>query len=108
MTPSDCLDPPFTSLVNDQNRSGQDGDLVLEIVCINNVTQVDAVTSCAIAPSELRLKAPTKTMHISATGLYVLDGEHGWMESTPSTSGTRFRSPRANSYRRMPVQRRGL
>jgi hypothetical protein len=55
------LDPQFSSFINSANVIGQSGDLVVEPICINPVTQPDA-------------------------GSYVLDKQHGdWAEIHPVT-----------------------
>jgi len=75
------LDPPFAGLINARNVSGEHGDLVLEPVCELAVTQRDAVSTCAgVAPTIAR---PAVGSHVSATGAYVLDVDHGWMELHP-------------------------
>jgi hypothetical protein len=75
------LDPPFAGLINSRNVSGEHGDLVLEPVCELPVTQQDAITTCAeVAPTIAR---PAVGSHVSATGAYVLDVDHGWMELHP-------------------------
>jgi hypothetical protein len=75
------LDPPFANLINDRNTSGQHGDLLLEPVCEQPVTQPDAITTCiGVQPS---VKVPPVGTHVTATGAYVLDHTHGWMELHP-------------------------
>jgi hypothetical protein len=75
------LDPPFAGLINARNVSGEHGDLVLEPVCELPVTQQDAIATCAgVAPT---IATPTVGSHVSATGAYVLDLDHGWMELHP-------------------------
>jgi len=77
------LDPGQDQYLNDKNLADQHGDLVIEIVCVNRVTQVDAEGTCATAPAELRLSPPRLGQHISATGPFVLDTTHGWLEIHP-------------------------
>src|SRR5438552_8024985 len=75
------LDPPFAGLINDRNIAGEHGDLVLEPVCELPVTQPDAISTCAgVAPT---IVTPPLGSHVSATGAYVLDTDHGWMELHP-------------------------
>ena len=75
------LDPPYANLINNANVSGEHGDLVLEPVCELPVTQQDAIASCAgVSPT---IVAPAVGTHVSATGTYVLDADHGWMELHP-------------------------
>ena len=40
------LDPQYANLINQANVNGQLGDLVVEPICMNQVTQVDAVSAC--------------------------------------------------------------
>jgi hypothetical protein len=75
------LDPQYASLVNSANVTQQGGDLVLEPVCIHAITQADAVSACAGYTNPLSVPAPGA--HVTATGAYVLDTDHGWMELHP-------------------------
>ncbi|MFY9614732.1 MAG: hypothetical protein WAT58_04970 [Candidatus Dormiibacterota bacterium] len=75
------LDPAFANLVNNGNIASERGDLVLEPVCEIRVTQRDAISACSgVNPSVPR---PVIGTHYSATGAYVLDTVHGWMELHP-------------------------
>jgi hypothetical protein len=74
-------DPEFNSLLNDKNLSGQNGDLVLEPVCEKAVTQSDAVSACQNFSGHITIPSPGT--HVTATGSYVLDTEHGWNEIHP-------------------------
>jgi hypothetical protein len=75
------LDPPYANLINARNVSGEHGDLVLEPVCELPVTQQDAIATCAgVKPT---IVTPSVGSHVSATGAYVLDTDHGWMELHP-------------------------
>src|SRR5918912_4185490 len=40
------LDPQFSNLINSANIKNQLGDLVVEPICVNKVTQADAVSAC--------------------------------------------------------------
>ena len=75
------LDPQFSGLINDANIRQQAGDLILEPVCIHAITQADAVSACAGYANPLTMPPPYT--HVVATGAYVLDTEHGWMELHP-------------------------
>ena len=67
------LDPPFLNLINSANIKNQFGDLVVEPICVNPVTQVDAISAC-------------ENFHQNIIS-YVLDKEHGnWAEIHPVTS----------------------
>jgi hypothetical protein len=75
------LDAGQEALINDKNRTGQGGNLVLEIICSGTVTQADAVTACSTYTN--MIQTPTVGAHITVTGPYVLDTTHGWTEIHP-------------------------
>ncbi|HEV2414205.1 MAG TPA: hypothetical protein VGX27_05310 [Candidatus Dormibacteraeota bacterium] len=79
------LDPQYASLVNACNTTclngAEHGDLVLEPVCELPVTQADAVSACAGYHNPLVL--PPVGAHVTVTGAYVLDLDHGWTEIHP-------------------------
>jgi hypothetical protein len=75
------LDPQYANLINSMNVQGQHGDLVLEPVCEGQVTQADAVSACSGYSNPIRV--PPIGTHVVATGAYVLDQPHGWMELHP-------------------------
>ena len=78
------LDPGQERYINAKNISDQQGDLVLEPVCIKSVTQADAVSACAgyVNP----LSVPAVGTHTAVTGAWVLDADHGWLEIHPVAS----------------------
>ena len=76
-----CAGQPCT---NSGNVSGQHGDLLLEPVCEHTVTQADAVPACADYHNPLPI--PAVGAHISASGPWVLDADHGWLEIHPLAS----------------------
>jgi hypothetical protein len=78
------LDPPYASLVNQANITGQHGDLVLEPVCVTGVTQADAEAACTAYTSTIPI--PPVGTHAEVTGTYVLDTTHGWKEIHPVSS----------------------
>jgi hypothetical protein len=80
------LDTPYQNLTNSVNDSDQYGDLVLEIVCANTVTQTDAIDACQNYVNHVTV--PLEGEHIVATGPYVLDTDHGWTEIHPVYSLT--------------------
>src|SRR5713226_1885003 len=86
------LDAPYQSLTNSVNNSDQYGDLVLEIVCANPVTQTDAIDACKNYVNHVTV--PQEGEHILATGPYVLDIDHGWTEIHPVYSLTVTASPK--------------
>jgi hypothetical protein len=78
-------DPQFANLVNSVNVKGQLGDLVLEPICVNPVTQPDAISACQNFHENIII--PSVGSHVQVTGSYVLDNEHGgWAEIHPVTS----------------------
>jgi hypothetical protein len=85
------LDTAYQNLTNSVNNSDQYGDLVLEIVCANTVTQTDAVGVCQNYVNHVTV--PQEGQHIIATGPYVWDTDHGWTEIHPVYSLTITASP---------------
>jgi hypothetical protein len=68
---------------------GQFGDLVLEPICMNRVTQLDAISACQNFHQNIDI--PAIGSHVEVTGSYVLDNEHGkWAEIHPVTSITKL------------------
>jgi hypothetical protein len=79
------VDPQFASMINSANVSDQFGDLVLEPICQNPVTQPDAVAACANFHQSMNI--PGVGTHVTVTGSYVHDLEHGgWAEIHPVSS----------------------
>ena len=62
------LDPQYVSLINSKNNRYEHSDLVVEIIPMD---QHD-------------VPIPHVGEHISATGAYVTDADHGWMEIHPA------------------------
>ena len=85
------LDAQYASLVNTCNATclngAEHGDLVVEPVCELAVTQADAVSACAGYHNPIVV--PPVGTHVTVTGAYVLDVDHGWMEIHPLMSITR-------------------
>lgn len=75
------LDAGQESLLNAKNMSDEQGDLVVEIICALPITQADAVSACAGYTNTIPI--PSVGVHISVTGPYVLDSDHGWNEIHP-------------------------
>ncbi len=80
------LDSGQESLLSAKNVSEQSGNLVLEIICANPVTQADAVSACASYRNTV--DAPPMGARIVVVGPYVLDSAHGWNEIHPVWSIT--------------------
>jgi hypothetical protein len=77
------LDEGQGQLINNGNYAKQKGCLVLEPICVNKVTQEDAIESCKDFVNKVYI--PAKHEHVKVTGSYVVDNEHGWMEIHPVT-----------------------
>jgi len=78
------LDAGEEKYVNAKNVSLEHGDLVLEPVCTHGVTQTDAIAACAGYVNPLPI--PAVGSHVAATGPWVLDADHGWLEIHPVAS----------------------
>jgi hypothetical protein len=65
------MDPQFANLVNSANVNGQLGDLVVEPICQNPVSQQDAISSCQDFHQDISV--PPVGTHVKVTGSYVLD-----------------------------------
>jgi hypothetical protein len=76
-----CGGQPCTNTIND---SQQAGDLVLEPVCENPVTQTDAQAACQGFQNPVIV--PSVGSHVIAIGPFVLDTNHGWNEIHPLES----------------------
>lgn len=75
------LDVGEGKYINARNVSGESGYLVLEPVCVRPPTQLDAISACASYVN--RLPIPAVGVHVSVTGAWVLDLDHGWLELHP-------------------------
>ena len=80
------LDSQYLDLLNDKNNSGQKGMLVVEPVCQTEPTQKDTISEGLCNGYRQDLHIPNKGTHVSITGVYVTDMEHGWNEIHPVTS----------------------
>jgi hypothetical protein len=75
-------DPAYAGLINGANTEFENGDLVLEEICVGVITQADAVAACRnFAPPSV--SGVSAGDHVKVTGSYVLDADHGWMEIHP-------------------------
>ncbi len=75
------------ALVNQANIDHQHGDLVIEPICENPVTQADAILACEGYLSVLRI--PPVGTHVTVTGPFVEDKQHfNWREIHPIESVT--------------------
>src|SRR5713101_159336 len=76
------LDQAFSNLTNSANDQYQYGDLVVEIICVNQPSQTDAIPSCQNYTNQIPV--PSVGQHITITGPYVLDTDHyNWAEIHP-------------------------
>ncbi len=77
------LDSQFQNLLQPANQDER-GDLVVEPVCVGQVTQSDAQATCAADPDPFSQALPTVGEHVWMEGRYVYDEDHnGWAELHP-------------------------
>ena len=72
------------SLVNKRNLKKKNGDLVVEVVCANAVTDKKAKEACTNYSNTIPL--PKVGDRVTVTGSYVNDSHNGWMEIHPVSS----------------------
>jgi hypothetical protein len=79
------VDSQYSHLINQANERNQFGDLVLEPICVRQVTQPSAIAVCENFRQNIDI--PHVGTHVKVTGSYVLDHEHSdWAEIHPITS----------------------
>jgi hypothetical protein len=79
------VDSQYSHLINQANKDNQFGDLVLEPICVREVTQASAISACQNFRQAIDI--PPVGTHVTVTGSYVLDHEHNdWAEIHPITS----------------------
>lgn len=88
-----AVDASFRDLLNDKNNapspSGQDGFLVVEPICAHKVTQPDTLQEGVCDSFQQSIFKPSMIgRHVSITGVYVEDMDHGWRELHPVTNIT--------------------
>jgi hypothetical protein len=71
-------------MINDTNKTGQGGNLVVEPICVTTVTQTDAIAPCKGLKNTVFI--PTNGEHVAVTGPYCRDLQHGWNEIHPVTA----------------------
>ncbi len=77
------LDAPYQNLLQPANQNEQ-GDLVVEPVCVGTVTQQDAIDTCAADHDPYSAPLPSVGDHVWMEGRYVYDEDHGgWAELHP-------------------------
>ena len=57
------------------------GDLVIEAVCINNISEKKVGDACKGYVNHIKL--PSVGNHVRVTGTYVIDSHNGWAEIHP-------------------------
>jgi hypothetical protein len=75
------LDAGEDKFINAKNVSGEEGDLVLEPVCVHTPTQADAISACTGYLNPLPI--PAVGTDVSVTGPWMLDLDRGWLEIHP-------------------------
>ena len=75
------LDEGQKSLLTKKNKTKKDGCLVIEAVCINNITRKRALGACKGYTNNVWL--PAVGDHVKVTGSYVIDSHNGWAEIHP-------------------------
>ena len=81
------VDSQYRSLLNQANLEKQQGYLVLEPMCSNYVSQKDTIEEGVCGGfSQQLFDTELVGQRVTATGAYVIDMQHGWMELHPVTS----------------------
>jgi hypothetical protein len=77
------LDQAYSTLTNSGNQGYPlYGDLVVEIICVNQPSQTDAIPACQNYTNQIPV--PSAGQHIVIMGPYVLDTDHyNWAEIHP-------------------------
>ena len=81
------LDPGQESLLTERNMKKKQGDLVIEAVCINNITRKKAMGACDGYVNNVQL--PNVGDHVTVVGSLVIDSHNGWAEIHPITQVTK-------------------
>lgn len=77
------LDKGQKELLTKKNKTKKQGDLVIEAVCINNITRKKAIGACTGYVNHVQL--PKVGDHVKVAGSYVIDSHNGWAEIHPIT-----------------------
>lgn len=75
------LDAGQENLLKKKNIKNKTGDLVIEAVCINNITNPKVGGTCKGYINHVQL--PKVGDHIKVSGSYVIDSHNGWAEIHP-------------------------
>jgi hypothetical protein len=79
-----ALDPTYAHLLRPANQGEELGDLVIEPVCVKDVSQADAIDACSADPDPLHAPYPAIGEGVWMEGRYVFDLDHGgWAELHP-------------------------
>lgn len=79
------LDSQYSDLINEVNTAFQHGDIVVEVICQNPISQENAMQACQNYSNKVFVPSLEGT-HVKVTGSYVLDKQHGgWAEIHPVT-----------------------
>jgi hypothetical protein len=79
-----AVDPEFSKLLNERNKTAGGNSLILEPVCQGPVTLAEAHAACRDFHSPVSVPAAGERVRV--VGSYVLDTESGWMEIHPVSS----------------------
>ena len=77
------LDKGQKDLLLKKNYTKKEGNLVVEVVCVNNITRKRAKGICNGYVNNVSL--PNVGDHVQVTGSYVIDSHNGWTEIHPAT-----------------------
>ena len=77
------LDKGQKDLLTKKNKTKKQSDLVIEAVCINNITRKKAIGACTGYVNHVQL--PEVGDHVKVIGSYVIDSHNGWAEIHPIT-----------------------
>jgi len=76
-----AVDPEFSKLLNERNKTAQGDTLIVEPICQSFATQADAEAACHDFHSPVDV--PNAGAKVRVVGSYVLDTAQGWMEIHP-------------------------
>ena len=77
------LDAGQENLLKKKNIKKKNGDLVIEAVCMNNITNPKVGGACKGYINNVQL--PKVNDYVKVTGSYVIDSHNGWAEIHPIT-----------------------
>jgi hypothetical protein len=77
------LDDGQESLLKKRNIKRKKGDLVIEAVCMNNISDPKVGGACKGYVNKIKL--PNIGDHVRVTGSYVIDTHNGWAEIHPAS-----------------------